>query len=258
VAFESGAVHAMHRRLGGPKTHPVSSLPSQNRACGFPAHGSPPSSRRAAFRPATGVGRAPQQPSLRDVGVRVSSLSAIPLPHRWAAHSAGGPSLQRVLLSAPSPLLWPPPTPAPLSPVSRLLTVYRVRRSQSTVELAPRRSSASGGLGRRRVSPVPTSALPPFRALYAAGFFGAAPPSTSPLPWPSPTSSRLGSPLSRLSAGPPLDAAGFASCCGPVVCIRPRADSTPRFSAQVSPNAGGLLRRCLGTSFDRTSTGKSS
>src|SRR6266516_5306909 len=111
----------MHRRRGGPKTHPVSSIPSQTRACGFPAHGSPPSSRRAAFRPATGVGRAPQQPSLRDVGVRVNSLSAIPLPHRWAAHSAGGPSLQRVLLSTPSPLLWPPPTPAPLSPVSWVL-----------------------------------------------------------------------------------------------------------------------------------------
>jgi len=34
--------------------------------------------------------------------------------------------------------------------------------------------------------------------------------------------------------------------------------STPRFDAQVSPNVGGLLRRCLGTSFGRTSTGESS
>jgi len=121
VAFESGAVHAMHRRLGGPKTHPVSSLPSQNRACGSPAHGSPPCSRRAAFRCATSVGPAPKQPSLRDVVPRVISLSAIPLPHQWAAHSAGGPSLRRVLLSTPSTLLWPPPTPAPLSPVSWVL-----------------------------------------------------------------------------------------------------------------------------------------
>src|SRR5439155_4209637 len=48
-------------------------------------------------------------------------------------------------------------------------------------------------LGRRRVSPGPTSARPPFHALYAAGFFGAAAPSASPLPWPSPTQPRLGS-----------------------------------------------------------------
>ena len=31
--------------------------------------------------------------------------------------------------------------------------------------------------------------------------------------------------------------------------------SSPRFDAQVSLHAGGLLRRCLGTSFGRTSTG---
>src|SRR5437870_5378856 len=35
----------------------------------------------------------------------------------------------------------------------------------------------------------------------------------------------------------------------------PEEGSTPRYDAQVSPNVGGLLQRCLGASFDRTCTG---
>ena len=35
----------------------------------------------------------------------------------------------------------------------------------------------------------------------------------------------------------------------------PTEGLTPRFDAQVSPNVGGLLQRCLGTSFGRTRTG---
>src|SRR6266542_524120 len=50
-------------------------------------------------------------------------------------------------------------------------------------------------LGRRRASPVPTTNLPPFHVPYAAGFFGAAFPSASPLPWPSPHRAGLGSRL---------------------------------------------------------------
>jgi hypothetical protein len=42
---------------------------------------------------------------------------------------------------------------------------------------------------------VPTSALSPFRALYAGGFFSAASPGASRLPWPSPNPAGLGSPL---------------------------------------------------------------
>ena len=38
----------------------------------------------------------------------------------------------------------------------------------------------------------------------------------------------------------------------------PMEGLTPRFDAQVSPNAGGLLQRWLGPSFGRTCTGKSS
>ena len=151
-----------------------------------------PSSRRAAFRPAMGVGRAPQQPSLRDLVLRVNSLSAIPLPHRWAARSARGPSLRRVLLSSPSPLLWPPPTPAPLSPTSSGTPLIGFDAPGHPTGWLSRRVSL---LGRRRVSPVPTTTLPPFHVPYAAGFFGAAFPSASPLPWPSPHRAGLGSRL---------------------------------------------------------------
>ncbi len=35
----------------------------------------------------------------------------------------------------------------------------------------------------------------------------------------------------------------------------PKEGLTPRYDAQVSPNVGGLLQRCLGTSFGRTCTG---
>src|ERR1700674_3024639 len=108
--------------------------------------------------------------------------------------------------------------------------------------------------GRRRVSPVPTMALPPFRALYAAGFFGAAPPSSSPLPWPSPAYAGLGSRLVPLR--------GRHSRRGRLhVLLRtgglhlPSGGSSPYSDARVSPNADGLLQRRLGPSFGRTHTG---
>src|SRR6266498_6095000 len=78
-------------------------------------------------------------------------------------------------------------------------SAYRVRRSQSTVSVGFRAVSL---LGRRRVSPVPTTTLPPFHVPYAAGFIGAASPSASPLPWPSPHRAGLGSRL--LPCGHPL------------------------------------------------------
>ena len=51
------------------------------------------------------------------------------------------------------------------------------------------------------------------------------------------------------------DAAGFASMLRTGGLHPPEEGSTPRFDAQVSPNAGGLLQRWLGTSFGRTCTG---
>src|SRR5487761_707416 len=46
---------------------------------------------------------------------------------------------------------------------------------------------------RRRISPVPCSTVQTFRSPYAEGFLGAALPSSSPRPWPSPCGARLGS-----------------------------------------------------------------
>src|SRR5262245_6239700 len=84
-------------------------------------------------------------------------------------------------------------------------------------------------LGRRRVSPVPTMAVPTFHALYAAGFLGAAFPRSSPLPWPSSGHTRLGSQWAPCGDNS-LDAAGFASCCGPLACTLPKR-ARPRASA---------------------------
>ena len=84
---------------------------------------------------------------------------------------------------------WTAPTPAPLAPPSR-----GDRLSGSALP-GHRRGQPTGALlGWRRVSPVPMMAVPPFHALYAAGFLGAALPSSSPLPWPSPLPPGLGSP----------------------------------------------------------------
>src|SRR5579864_6359178 len=62
--------------------------------------------------------------------------------------------------------------------------------------------------------------VPTFHALYAAGFFEAAFPSASPLPWPSSKPPGLGSQLAPCGVGN-IDAAGFASCCGPLACTFP-------------------------------------
>ena len=56
--------------------------------------------------------------------------------------------------------------------------------------------------GGRRLSPVLTPALSPFRAPYARGFVDAASPGASRRPWPSPVFARLGSPLVPLRGLP--------------------------------------------------------
>src|SRR6059058_5735784 len=95
----------------------------------------------------------------------------------------------RVLLSRTSAVLWAAPTPAPRSPVSR---GHRLSGSLLPVPV-PGGARYGSLLGRRRASPVPTTAVPPFRAPYAAGFVGAACPRASHLPWPSPNTPGLGS-----------------------------------------------------------------
>src|SRR5206468_825673 len=76
-------------------------------------------------------------------------------------------------------------------------------------------------------------AVPTFHALYAAGFFGAASPSSSPLPWPSSGYTRLGAQLAPCGVRI-HDAAGFASCCGPLACTLPKR-ARPRAPTPRSP-----------------------
>ena len=93
-----------------------------------------------------------------------------------------GPFLRRrVLLSSPSSVLWPPPTPSRLAALAPC--AYRLPHSR----VLPRPG---------RVSPVPPSTVLTCRSLYAGGFVSAAHPSSSRLPWPSPVWPRLGSLLS--------------------------------------------------------------
>src|SRR3990172_9485581 len=55
-----------------------------------------------------------------------------------------GPFPGRVSAPSPSTVLWATPTPAPLSPTSRVIPAYKVRRSQSTPMLAFHRSLTAG------------------------------------------------------------------------------------------------------------------
>src|SRR6478609_9045380 len=104
-----------------------------------------------------------------------------------------------VVLSA-RPVLRPPPTPTQLASTSQLLASYRSRRST--------RITQSDGPG--RASPVPAATIRTFRAPYAGESFTAAPSGSSPLPWPSPFATGLGTPLPHPSPGGSLnDAAGF-------------------------------------------------
>ena len=91
-----------------------------------------------------------------------------------------------------------PPSSVPYAPL-------RLPLRRSPFRLAAYRRSRSGGCvpaGRRRLSPVLTPALSPFRALYAGGFVDAASPGASRRPWPSPDFARLGSPLVPLRGLP--------------------------------------------------------
>src|SRR5215471_17374948 len=112
------------------------------------------------------------------------------------------------MLSPPSSVPYAP-LRLPLRRSPFRLAAYRRPRSDDCV-----------AAGRRRLSPVLTPALSPFRATYAGGFLDAASPGASRRPWPSPVLARLGSPLLPLR-GYPIDAAGFAPCYGLVSCSTP-------------------------------------
>jgi len=97
-------------------------------------------------------------------------------------------------------------------------------------------------------------AVSPFHAPYAAGFVGVALPKFF-----TPSMAFTVSTQARLPVGP-LRGNSFRR--GRLrFMLRtgelhpPKEGLTPRYDAQVSLNAGGLLQRCLGTSFGRTCTG---
>jgi hypothetical protein len=196
----------------------VSSLPSSNRACGFPAPGFPTSF----------IGPLSTSPLVfaARYSARWSCCAALMVELAFRHSPALTPFSHTdevrplpsgtVLLSAPSPVLWAAPTPAPLSSISSGHDL------DDSALPGPRWAAPRQGivLGRRRVSPVPTLALSPFHVPYAAGFVGAAVPSSSHLPWPSPYKAGLGSQLSF--SGRVFDAADFALCCGLVRCTLPR------------------------------------
>jgi hypothetical protein len=73
-------------------------------------------------------------------------------------------------------------------------------------------------------------------------------------PWPSPQEYRLGS-LLAVCAVILNDAAGFASCCGPVGCPPLPGAVFPRFDLGLSPDAGSAATGDPGVSPDRTHTG---
>ena len=101
---------------------------------------------------------------------------------------------------------------------------------------------------RRRISPLPYSAVQTFRSPYAGGFLGAVIPSSSPRPWPSPHSERA-----RLPLVP-------AQTAGSVTTLQDSIDATDRLLARppkglcrdastlrISPRAGHQLHGCLVT-----------
>ena len=76
-------------------------------------------------------------------------------------------------------------------PPSRLDAISRV----ALIRARCSRPDFSTGPGPGRASPVPASTLRAFRSQYPGGFFAAAAPGSSRLPWPSPSHSGLGSPF---------------------------------------------------------------
>src|SRR6266545_2423683 len=122
-----------------------------------------------------------------------------PLLVRPCTGEAGALRSGRVVLSRPSPLLRPPPTPS--RPPA---TCVGYRRAC----FPGRRPGAEEGLSSSHDT-LPTVPRPmrrgvrghPLQVLWCR-------------PWPSPTPHGLGSPLAPLARGFCDDAAGFASCCG--------------------------------------------
>lgn len=189
----------------------VSSRPLPHRACSSPAHGVPPGSRRPAFRVAIALASGPSGTTPRPQPIRLPRVEDRGLPPRKSAgmptaHPATGPSLGQVVLSVP--VIATTPCADFRCALGRFVgCTYRPRLLPGTAGWQDPRPSLPV---RRRISPVPCSAVQTFRSPYAGGFLGAALPSSSPRPWPSPNRARLGSLFVPAEAGMIYDAAGFA------------------------------------------------
>jgi hypothetical protein len=72
-------------------------------------------------------------------------------------------------------------------------------------------------------------------------------PGSSPLPWPSPRRTGLGSPFPPPAGGHAHDAADFASCCGPCSCSPTRAFDAALRRRGFPPDNGSLLPGSLAT-----------
>jgi hypothetical protein len=134
-------------------------------------------------------GRAPR-PRPRTTAASWEPESLLPADaETTTAHPATGPSLGQVLLSIPVIAT----TPCADFRCARDRFVGRTYRSRLLPGTAGWQTCSQRSPVRRRISPVPCSTLQTFRSPYAEGFLGAALPSSSPRPWPSPCGARLGS-----------------------------------------------------------------
>ena len=160
----------------------------------------------------------------------------------------------RVVLSRWSPVLWPPPTSHPASPWTSLL------------QLIP---AITMGVDHRpnETSPVPSPTFTTSRSPYARGFFGAALPGSSHLPWPSlsltssaPSCSPFGANLSTLLCEALLRHSLYVTGCGfallsQEVTTLPWPDRQDRQHLRSPRSTGCLLRGCLTITATGTSTG---
>src|SRR5688500_2131920 len=112
---------------------------------------------------------------------------ALTSPSLYVPHERStGPSLAAgsVVPSAQA-VVRPPPTPTRLTPTSRLIAGYRTRRFRQH-QATGRRAGEGLPSSRRHHLNVPS----PLRR----GVLRGCDPGSSPLPWPSPLETRLGSP----------------------------------------------------------------
>ena len=102
------------------------------------------------------------------------------------------------------------------------------------------------GSGPRRPSPVPTTTFQPFHAPCAGRFLGTSSRTSGAVHGLRPRETGSAPPCPAHRAGVPNDAAGFASCCGPVSCSPPhRGFVAPLRPPGSHPASGAALPRTL-------------